>query len=210
MTSLNSDVKQKEGDRLIYDLAYKYLLSQKGVTEAILLPHLDSPASAIPSCIEDLFHRLIITCQNRGMSPSVIGNAIGGIENLKELLFGFNPKKVVEKYASNSTALLNDIETTLRPKNTFRKEKRSIWPLFCVSILSSAEFLSQFETAEDFFQWAKFFDCDDRARPALPMIISNEIRGVGFALACDFLKEIGFLSFGKPDVHLKNRSGLAF
>lgn len=36
------------------------------------------------------------------------------------------------------------------------------------------------------------------------MLLSLEIDGFGFALACDFLKEIGFFNFGKPDVHLKN------
>ena len=35
------------------------------------------------------------------------------------------------------------------------------------------------------------------------MMISIEIYGIGFPLACDFLKEIGFMDFGKPDVHLK-------
>lgn len=35
------------------------------------------------------------------------------------------------------------------------------------------------------------------------MLISIEITGLGFPLACDFLKEIGFLNYGKPDVHLK-------
>ncbi len=35
------------------------------------------------------------------------------------------------------------------------------------------------------------------------MMISLEIAGIGFPLACDFLKEIGFVNFGKPDVHIK-------
>jgi thermostable 8-oxoguanine DNA glycosylase len=35
-------------------------------------------------------------------------------------------------------------------------------------------------------------------------MISIEISGIGFPLACDFLKEIGFVEYGKPDVHLKD------
>jgi len=53
---------------------------------------------------------------------------------------------------------------------------------------------------------------DDRARPALPMLIALEIEGVGFPLACDFLKENGYRNFAKPDVHIKDiftRLGLA-
>jgi thermostable 8-oxoguanine DNA glycosylase len=35
------------------------------------------------------------------------------------------------------------------------------------------------------------------------MLLSQEIDGFGFALACDFLKELGFINFAKPDVHVK-------
>jgi len=37
---------------------------------------------------------------------------------------------------------------------------------------------------------------------ALPLLIQRKIRGVGFALACDLLKELGYTSYPKPDVHL--------
>jgi hypothetical protein len=32
--------------------------------------------------------------------------------------------------------------------------------------------------------------------------MSEEIFGYGFSLACDFLKELGFTNYVKPDVHL--------
>jgi thermostable 8-oxoguanine DNA glycosylase len=35
-------------------------------------------------------------------------------------------------------------------------------------------------------------------------MISYEVSGIGFPLACDFLKELGFSEYGKPDVHLKD------
>ncbi len=34
------------------------------------------------------------------------------------------------------------------------------------------------------------------------MIIEAEIYGIGFPLACDFLKELGYINYGKPDVHI--------
>jgi hypothetical protein len=55
----------------------------------------------------------------------------------------------------------------------------------------------------EFIDWVRVFDADDRKRVALPMLLSQEIDGFGFALACDFLKELGFLNFAKPDVHVK-------
>lgn len=38
--------------------------------------------------------------------------------------------------------------------------------------------------------------------PALPLILAEEIEGIGYTLACDFLKELGFVEYGKPDVHV--------
>jgi thermostable 8-oxoguanine DNA glycosylase len=64
--------------------------------------------------------------------------------------------------------------------------------------------MSQFTTADDFYKWADLFEKDDRARPALPLLLSCEIYGLGFALACDFLKELGYANYAKPDVHVRD------
>ena len=85
-----------------------------------------------------------------------------------------------------------------------RDGPKSIWPKYCQTILSAAAFLSQFEDASEFHKWVEFFDQDDRKRVSLPLLLGWEIDGVGFALACDFLKEMGYENFGKPDMHLKD------
>ena len=36
------------------------------------------------------------------------------------------------------------------------------------------------------------------------MMLSHEIDGLGFALSCDLLKELGYANFPKPDVHLRD------
>jgi thermostable 8-oxoguanine DNA glycosylase len=63
--------------------------------------------------------------------------------------------------------------------------------------------MTQFSSAGEFCAWIEFFDRDDRARAALPLLLAKEIDGFGFALACDFLKELGYANFAKPDVHLR-------
>ena len=35
------------------------------------------------------------------------------------------------------------------------------------------------------------------------MLLSKEVFGFGFPLACDFLKELGYVQYSKPDTHLK-------
>lgn len=101
------------------------------------------------------------------------------------------------------TLLLNKIKEELNPYGQIRTTNRSLWPQFCQSVIDSAHFLKSFETADKFYEWANFFANDSKAKPALPLMISIEITGIGFPLACDFLKELGFTGYGKPDVHLK-------
>ena len=109
----------------------------------------------------------------------------------------------MDKYVDDR-AVLNDIIEKLKPRGEIRRTTRSIWPQYCKTILSAANFVEQFSSAPEFFNWVDFFDQDDRARVGLPMLLSREIVGFGFALSCDFLKEMGYVNFPKPDVHLRD------
>jgi hypothetical protein len=138
------------------------------------------------------------------MKATVIGKAIGGINNLESVLFDFNPKEVLRYYGSDWENLLDIIVEKLNPRGQIRRTPQSLWSKYCKGILSSAEFLQQFNSTDDFYSWVNFFVKDERARASLPMIISREIDGFGFALACDLLKELGYVEFPKPDVHLRD------
>jgi len=122
-------------------------------------------------------------------------------KNTEYSIFG-----TIEYYISivNSQKLLDNIITVLKPNGQVRRTKKSIWPIYCKSIIDAAYFLTEFDNAKSFYEWAEFFANNEKSKPALPMLISIEISGIGFPLACDFLKEIGFLNYGKPDVHLKD------
>lgn len=197
----------KKIDIAVYNLAYDFLLNLrvKGVDKNLLDKYLlHSDELQFPQTIFKVFERLLISAQNANMRAGVIGGSIGGVSNLKKVLFGFNPQKVVKKYGDDWECLLSTIEKKLKPRGKIRKTAKSIWPKYCQTILSSAKFCLQFESIDDFYNWINLFDNDDRARPALPMLIRNEIIGFGFPLACDFLKELGFQNFAKPDVHLKD------
>ncbi len=194
---------QIQRDQKSYDLARGYLLSLNGVTPEILDKHLSLSVDERPNSLAGIYKHLLETAQNANMGPKVIGQAIGGIDKLNVLLCGFEPVEVVVKYGDNWNVVLNDIVTQLKPRGKIRKSSRSLWPRFCKTITSGANFLTKFNNASGFYKWVDFFDQDERARPAFPMLLSYEIDGFGFPLACDFIKELGYLNFGKPDVHLK-------
>lgn len=198
-----SDTHQAQLDQSIYKLARDYLLSLDNVTPEILDRHLSVSKEERPDSLAGIYKRLLETAQSGNMGSQVIGQAIGGIDKLGGVLSGFQPAVIVEKYGNDWKAVLDDIEAQLKPRGKLRREPRSLWPRFCKAVVSGAKFLNQFNSATDFYKWADIFDQDDRARPALPMLLSYEIDGIGFPLACDFIKELGYSHFGKPDVHLK-------
>ncbi|MEO5776672.1 MAG: hypothetical protein ABIQ27_07185 [Flavobacterium sp.] len=187
----------------IYNHALNYLISHDSISKQEIEKHL-IPLHQKPNDFNIIFKRFCETAQNKQMSVKVIGNSIGGVEKLSPILFDFNPHKVAAKYSSlDAFHLFEEIKLKLNPSGKVRDTKKSLWPLYCKTIIDSAHFLANFKTINDFYEWAHFYTNDTRSKPALPLMISIEISGIGFPLACDFLKEIGFEEYGKPDVHIK-------
>ena len=192
------------GDKELYETAIKFLSSFSEVTDIILYKHLKSEHSK-PKDLSVVYYRICESAQNKQMSSTVIGGSINGLKNLSKVLFDFDPVKVAEAFKkSDKDKLLDRIIETLNPNGQIRRTNRSIWPLYCQSVIDAAHFLCSFKDVNDFYIWTDFFAEDFRAKPALPLMISYEISGIGFPLACDFLKELGFSEYGKPDVHLKD------
>ena len=194
-------------DKKAYLLAKEYWPSRNitGITAALVEKYLNPLSlNPKPTSKEAIYQRILESAQNANMKAGVIGRAIGGVEKLSPVLEGFNAKAVLDKYAGDCETVLDDIVEQLKPHGVVRRTSRSIWPHYCQTILSAANFIEQFSSASDFFCWVDFFDRDDRARASLPMLLSREIEGFGFALSCDFLKEMGYVNFPKPDVHLRD------
>jgi hypothetical protein len=194
-------------DKRAYQLAKEYLPSRgiTGVTAALIEKYLNPLSlNPKPTSKETIYKRILESAQNANMKAGVIGRSIGGVERLSAVLADFNAKAVLDKYADDSEAVLDDIVAQLKPNGVVRRTSRSIWPHYCQTIISAANFIEQFSSAADFFSWVDFFDKDDRARASLPMLLSREIEGFGFALSCDFLKEMDYVNFPKPDVHLRD------
>jgi thermostable 8-oxoguanine DNA glycosylase len=198
-------VSQQGLDRAAYALAKEFLLRsgvERGITSELIEKYLYL-SKPRPSTLAGLYERILESAQSANMKAGVIGGSIGGVGNLGRVLCDFQPSRVLEKYQADWEEVLDDVVAQLKPRGRIRRTPRSIWPRYCRTILSSAKFLSQFESANDFYDWVDFFDKDERARAALPMLLDQEIEGFGFALACDFVMGLGYENFCKPDVHIK-------
>jgi hypothetical protein len=194
-------------DKTAYRLAKEFLpgLGIDGVTTALVEKYLNPlTLPPRPESKEGLYQRILESAQNASMKAGVIGRAIGGVQRLSVVLDDFNPKAVIDRYSGRCDLLLDTIVERVKPRGKVRRSPLSIWPKYCQTILSAAAFMEQFSSPSDFYEWVDFFDRDDRARASLPMLLSREITGLGFALSCDFLKELGYVNFPKPDVHLRD------
>jgi len=195
----------KKKDLLTYSSANDFLCSvaPKEVNEKVISRYLNAPNRIKKNAkLNEFFKRFISSAQNANMKRRVIGGAIGGIDHLSPVLLGFNPKAVNKKYGMDNRKLLKDIQTKLKPTGKIRKSSRSLWPQYCHTALSVAKFLSQFDDGKRFTNWLNVFYRDELTLLALPLILAEEIHGIGFALACDFLKELGYIKYGKPDVQV--------
>jgi hypothetical protein len=198
-------VNQQDLAKAAYTLAKDFLLQSgagEGVTPELIEKYLHLSAPR-PDTLAGLYEHILESAQSANMKAGVIGGSIGGVGRLAPVLCDFEPAEVLEKHRSGWEGVLDDIVTHLKPRGRVSRTSRSIWPRYCRTVLSGAGFLSRFSSAEEFYEWVGFFDADERARPALPLLLAQEIEGIGFALACDFMMGLGYENFSKPDVHVK-------
>lgn len=201
-------VQNTEFEKELYQEAYAFLIETHHISEDVINKHLiPEEIRTRPAKLNLIYKALLESAQNVQMSPNVIGKAISGrkgdIDPLSVILFGFDPKKTCERYRSYSAEkLFADISPQLiYPPAAGRN---TLWLRFCKTIISSSVFMSQFNSYIEFYEFVDNYYHDDRMRPFLPMLLSYEIDGLGFALSCDFLKEMGYVKFGKPDTHVKD------
>ncbi|HKP53639.1 MAG TPA: hypothetical protein VJ183_13430 [Chloroflexia bacterium] len=206
--SLPDMQEEQEVDRRAYALAMSYLVRQEGISMELLERHLSPPLVGRKLALRSaIYEQLLRSAQSAQSMPNVIGGSLGGIEKLSAILFGFDPAAVAKIYPRSEegcVSLFNDIREQLSPRGKLNYNPRSLWNRFCRTVTSGAAFLASFPDAQAFYRWAETFDAVEDRRVQLAKMIAQQVDGIGFALACDFLKEVGFTNFSKPDVHIKD------
>lgn len=152
--------------------------------------------------IPDLCKEMLHQAKNKQGMP----NYIGEIANLSNVLFSFNPNKIINKYDSWGDVFLSIENSNVEIPGRMNKDNsKNSWVQYSKSIISISKYLSRFKNYHDFDNYIKQFIDDSKpdVRVALPLIFSQEIHGYGFALACSFLKENVSPMFIKPDTHVK-------
>jgi hypothetical protein len=182
-----------------YNKAKNYLLSFDSVSEDMLEAHINEWKRRKPKTIKELFKAFLLHAQNRQGMP----NSIGDIEKLSNILFKFEHTKVNKEYDGWENIFDAIIESGYKPPGRMIKSNnKSHWVVYCKAIASIAEFMAAYKSLEEFQKFVDGFLTNEQSKLALPLLLSEEIFGFGFALACDFLKENVSPEFIKPDTHI--------
>lgn len=172
--------------RRVFQFAKKYLISHlpEGISEKDLDKYFIGDACEAKD-LRDIFIVFVKSAQQYQRMPNVIQ-----FDNRKEeigrILKDFDYKLVVDM---KEDELCASFRTAFTVKS--KDGNRNSWHKWSTAVVDSARFLNGFHDKSDFDEFVKRFDYNVDTRMALPLLISTKIRGIGFALACNALKELG-------------------
>lgn len=181
----------------IYKYAYDFLLEilPPQLKEKDLEKYFKGDRAEFSS-LKDVFIQIIHSAQNYQRMPNIIKfderyNEIG------KILYNYDYKVVADISVDEIYHRFRN-EFSVSSKDT----KMNSWYKWSQSVVDAAKFISNFNDVDDFKKFVKLYDYNTVTRMSLPLLISSKISGIGFALACDLLKELGYLNYPKPDVHI--------
>ena len=88
----------------------------------------------------------------------------------------------------------------------YNSNSKRCWLQYAKGIISGAKYLSQFKNYNEFKKTCDDFDSSDITREAYSLLLSTKIDNMGFAIACNWLKELGYKNYPKPDIHMRDVS----
>ena len=186
----------------IYSLAKQYLtdITPQEISPQELSKYFNVYKSF--TTLNDVLYQLLDSLQNNQMMPNVIGfKNPERMPIFRKILFDYDPILILDTYKSFDV-LFTKFKENFEIRNT--ESKRNLWLRYAKSVMSACTFISTFKDADDFDNFVNSSYYNEFTISALPMLLEKEIFGLGFPLACDFLKELGYVQYPKPDVHIKD------
>lgn len=162
-----------------------------------------------------VFMRILVSASNAQMKRNVIDFSIKGDSPRRpaiiKAIFPEEDLDIPENWPDDRfnkflrEHLVFDAEAAfqrLDAKNLIKRKGKGLdsWSKWLHTVADTIDFLKDFNSGREF---ANFFNQFEGKMAFLaPIYLQSRIFGLGFALSCDALKEIGFERFVKPDVHV--------
>lgn len=137
--------------------------------------------------------------------PGVLGDREELEGLLSEVIFNYDPNKVVNKYQNNPSQLLKalagkehkgDLLTSKYLKNS------RTWNYYSKTIITSAAFFNDQENVTGFLSALEKFGAFSPEKDDPIKFLTKNIFNVGPAVASNYIKELGFCNYVKPDTHV--------
>ena len=182
----------------IYEEAYLFLKNKVG--DSILKKHLEYYRIYKLNSMAEVFKQMVNSLKNK----QGYVNFIADTDKMNLILLDFDSKKITDKFNDDWKELFKEFKEKFGQNYKMDiNNHRNAWVMYSRGVLSCSKFLSNFDSIKEFDDFVKSFFHNEFTIASLPMLLEKEIFGFGFPLACDFLKELGYTQYGKPDVHLK-------
>ena len=192
--ALKGDIAMERKE--IYKFSYDYLtnLSKKYEIDDIKIDEFINNTDIKKKDMSDVFDIALVVLQDYYNFPNVIKYDKNKEVIKKEICFPcfkkcatLDPKKIAEKITK---------QLGVKCSNS--------WIRYCKGIVSVASFLSAFGSFEKFKETCEYYDKDNISRIAFASYLEKKIDNMGFAIACNWLKELGYKNYSKPDTHTKD------
>ena len=147
-----------------------------------LVPDLGREGIDLNEILSRLLQAVVSKRDGRNVIEKII---VGGWPTLRGWMHDFNPEYILNTWGTHDIifnffqVLRNDGQI----RGDFNNGAHSYWPHFSKSIVSAAGFLSKFPNAQSFLEWSDTFVGHQNTTPALPLVISEEVFGIGIAHA---------------------------
>lgn len=181
-------------NKLVYNVIKDYLLElvPEGIDINKYLINKNNPYTSF----NDILYVFLVSMQDYQYLPGVIGLTTKPErkEIFEKIFFDYDHKRIIDKY--NEETLFKEFCNSFPVKNA--NSKQNSWRRYAKSVLSACRYLNRFDTAEQFNNYILSFD------GSLDIVyeFNKSIYGMGFAIACNTIKDLGFVDYSKPDTHL--------
>lgn len=181
----------------VYESSYNYLLNITNgiISEQQIDKFIRYSDSGNWNSIKEAYEILAVILQDYDRFPNLIKYK----EREKEI------RAILKDFEDlNYIASLNSEELCSKFKSKFNFSKETMWKRYCKGLISGAKFLLQFDTVEELKSTLDSFNANDMTREAFALLLSQKIDNMGFAIACNWVKELGYYEYPKPDTHTKD------
>lgn len=189
--------------QIIYDTAVSVLLEMRGMLPGDLADceeYYFTPKRR--RTLNEVLERFAVSAQNARGFPNVIGlNNETRERELRNEFHEYDVAWVKEKMDPESMG--NTLWKRYSPEVRTSNPRQNTWVKWAWAIKDSAALLANYQDASGFYADVESYLGDVENQANLAFHIARNVKGFGFALACDALKELGFTSYAKPDVHIK-------